>query len=865
MSVQSTETAPVWGDRVARRERPGIPFLAYEPRPSSLHEVFAGGWRWAEREYLVQGSQRLRFDATTAAVWGNAHRLTSAGVGPRERVLLTGPNSIQWVLAFWAVIEAGAVVVLGNSFWSEAELAQAVEMTDPSLVIAPADTRVPEAPALLAVEDIGLQAGSAAPSAPNYPGDEDDPAVIIFTSGSTGSPKGAVLSHRACIAVQHALLATTRRLPHLLPPDHPADVNLQSGPLFHIGGVQGLLRAWILGAKLVFGGPRFRAREVLDLIQEERVRRWGSVPTMLSRVLDEVEGGDWDLTSLRSVTVGGSPVPADLVRRAQKAFPNARRGISQIYGLSEAGGTLTLASGADLAERPGTAGRPLATVELRIENPDSSGSGHILARSPAQMTGYWGVTDDTSFTSEGWLQTGDLGYVDDEGYLYITGRAKDLIIRGGENVASANVEAALLRHPGVREAAVIGLPDPDLGETVAAVVSVDAGVDVEALMATAKSHLAYFEIPSRWWLRTDGLPITPSGKVDKQRLLRQFAEHEVVADPKGPQLTFTDRDDSFHFEHMSDRWWETETAWFSFFNAERRLGGWFYTMCRPNIGTVAGGVWVWDYTAHLPWEVPYSVNYSALRLPRDQDLTDITLPSGVQMKCLVPRTSYLLRYDDPGRLQIDLRFDGLMEPEPLVTDASVFGPSRHFDQLGRVRGQLILHGETIPIDCVSMRDRTWGPRAERRPRKGAYVTAATSDGDGFLALTGPAENDDAVNYGFLRLDGRIAKLRDGGRRVERDPATGFVTRVEIESIDADGRPLVAVGEPLSRMVINRHTFIDVNSLLRWDIGGREAWGEDQDMWPVHDWSAYRRRASSETARRHQQDRPQQKQSDPKDG
>ncbi len=309
-------------------------------------------------------------------------------------------------------------------------------------------------------------------------------------------------------------------------------------------------------------------------------------------------------------------------------------------------------------------------------------------------------------------------------------------------------------------------------------------------------------------------------------------------------MTFTDRDDRFHFQVLGDRWWATETSWFSFYNADRRLGGWVYTMARPNIGTVAGGIWVWDDTADLPWEVLYSANYSALRLPQDQDLDGITLPSGVSIRCLEPRSSYALGYDDPGRLTVDLRFDGVMEPEPLVTDASVFGPSQHFDQFGRVHGHLVVHGEDVPIDCLALRDRSWGPRSERRPQRGSYVDGVVNDRHAFLAVTDPGDVHDPVTYGFLRRDGRLAKLVSGERSVERDPATGYLCRVELRGVDALGRELHAVGEPLSRIVINRHTFIDVNSLLRWEVDGEEGWGEDQDMWPVHDWAAFRRSAVS---------------------
>jgi hypothetical protein len=303
---------------------------------------------------------------------------------------------------------------------------------------------------------------------------------------------------------------------------------------------------------------------------------------------------------------------------------------------------------------------------------------------------------------------------------------------------------------------------------------------------------------------------------------------------------FTERDDRFHFDELGDDWWATETAWFSFCHPERRLGGWLYTLVRPNIGTVAGGAWVWDDSAHLPWEVLYSANYTALRLPRDRDLDDIALPTGVSIRVLEPCTSYALGYDDPPRLTASLRFDGVMPPEPLTAAGSTFGRSHHFDQIGRVRGEIVLHGEAIAIDWLAVRDRTWGRRPEDRPRQAAYVTGVASAAHGFLAVTNAEAEPNPVAYGFLRRDGRTARLTRGERRVERDAAHGWITRVEIRAEDAEGRELVAVGEPVSRIVINRHTFIDINSLVRWGLNGEGAWGEDQDMWPVHRWSRTRR-------------------------
>ena len=303
---------------------------------------------------------------------------------------------------------------------------------------------------------------------------------------------------------------------------------------------------------------------------------------------------------------------------------------------------------------------------------------------------------------------------------------------------------------------------------------------------------------------------------------------------------FTARDDRFHFAEMGGDWWATETAWFSFHHPERRLGGWFYTMVRPNIGTVAGGAWVWDDSAYLPWDVLYSANYSALELPRDQDLDDCRLPTGVAIKVLEPCQRYALGYDDGDRLQADLRFEGVMPPEPLTAVGSTFGSAHHFDQFGRVSGELILHGERISIDCIGMRDRTWGARPENRARQAAYVTGAAGPDHGFLAVTNVRPEGDLVAHGFLRRDGTTVSLAGGERQVERDPREGWATRITVTARDVTGRELNATGVPVSRIIINRHTFIDINSLIRWELDGAVAWGEDQDMWPVHRWAKRRR-------------------------
>ena len=306
--------------------------------------------------------------------------------------------------------------------------------------------------------------------------------------------------------------------------------------------------------------------------------------------------------------------------------------------------------------------------------------------------------------------------------------------------------------------------------------------------------------------------------------------------------TFAPQDDAFHFAGLGDDWWATETSWFSFHDPARRLGGWFYTLARPNVGSVQGGVWVWDDTTVLPWEALYSTNYSTLQIPLDTDLRNATLPTGVGIKVLEPTNKYALTYDDPGRLVVDLVFEGIMPPEPMRSVKSTFGKARHFDQFGRVTGHIVVNGERVAIDCLAARDRTWGRRREDRPHKAAYVTGCASAEEAFLAVTSEHGGREAANYGFLRRKGITVPLVGGERRVRRNAEHGLIEHIEMDFEDESGRSITVTGTPVNRIILNRHTFIDVNSLVRWDMDGLEAWGEDQDMWPVHDWADFRRAA-----------------------
>ncbi|WP_116998220.1 class I adenylate-forming enzyme family protein [Desertimonas flava] len=534
-----------WGTEIGVEIAGGVPLRLFHPRPRHLSAVLTDGEAWGDRVHLVQGDRELTF----AEVVDGAHRvaatLRASGLRGGGRVMLVGHGAPEWVVGFWAIVAAGGVVTLGNAWWSDDELAHALAVSTPDVIVADAaiaarlaarashDAPVIEWSSLLAGDGDGDGDASPAPSTPpavvaGGP-DESDPAVVLFTSGTTGKAKGAILSHRALIAALHSTLYVTRRLPYE-PGSAPPDVMLSTGPLFHIGGIYALLQALLFGRTLVFLRGRFDAGEVLDVIESRRVERWPAVPTMLQRVLDHPSLPDRDVSSVRSLAVGGSALPAGLLERMQQAFPNASRHVSQVYGLTEAGGTLTSTSSRDdSASQPGLVGQPMPLVELRIDRPDEAGIGEIVARTPTQMTGYLGTTGDGVIDADGWLHTGDLGRLDDDGRLFLTGRSKDLIIRGGENVAAAHVERVLGSCPGVLEVAVLGLPHEDLGEEVAAAVFVAPGSDdlTERLRAHAKQHLAYFERPTRWCIRHDGLPLNSVGKVDKLRLVREWPVAEL--------------------------------------------------------------------------------------------------------------------------------------------------------------------------------------------------------------------------------------------------------------------------------------------------------------------------------------------------
>lgn len=516
-----------WSRNVVRTEVSGHPCLVYAQRPSSVPALLLAARRWQGRTHLVQGDRRISFEAHERAVMRVAQQLQQAGIQPQDRVLLFGVNQVEWVVAFWAIQCLGAVAVLGNAWWSEQELRAAIASIRPKLALtdAPRPAGLADDTPHLYFENLRpwVDDDSESPEFAHAAINEDDPSLIIFSSGTTGVAKGVLLSHRSVVANLHNLLVLTGRLPSELPSSHPGTVSLLSVPLFHLAGLQVTCSTLLSGGSLIFLEGRFDAAEVLHLIEKERVRVWGSVPTMVSRVIDHADFTHYDTSSLVSVPMGGAAVSRELRDRVRAAFPRVRGGGGTLYGLTEAGGVLAAGAGSEMEMRPGCIGRPLPVVEVQIKHPDADGVGEVLARTPTAMSGYWGETSAT-VDAEGWVSTGDLGHVDADGYLYIVGRSKDIIIRGGENIASVHVEQALLSHPDVIEAAVVALPHPDLGEEVGAALLLrpSANLDLAELRSHAAQSLARFEVPTRWWIRRTALPTNATGKILRREITHEW-------------------------------------------------------------------------------------------------------------------------------------------------------------------------------------------------------------------------------------------------------------------------------------------------------------------------------------------------------
>lgn len=558
--VRARLTGPGGMFEVTTEQVLGRPMQVYKDRMRSLREITEGAIaRGDESTFLAYGDRTYGFRTFVETANGVADALTTTyGVAHGDRVAVLSQNNPEWCLAFWATVSTGAVLVGLNGWWKADEILYGLQDSGATVLVADrkrferiAD-RLDEAPDLAHVfladaspDDFPAAAasavklhrfdeltGSPTETFPDTPIAEDDPAVIFYTSGTTGRPKGAVSTHRSMIAnLQNTLFSTVSSA--MANPDAGSPlgsgptVSLLTSPLFHVSGCHsGLVVGMLAGIKIVIPTGRFDPAEALRLIEEHGVTVWATVPTMVWRVCEHPARHDYDTSTVRSVAFGGSPSADELQRKVADTFPNVSS-TSNAYGLTETSSVATVISGPDAKRKPDSVGPPVPTVEVRIVDPlkqplATGETGEVCIRGPILMKGYWNKPEATAeaIDAEGWLHTGDIGHLDDEGYLTITDRKKDMIIRGGENIYCVEIENRLVEHPAVADAAVIGVPHPELGEEVKAVVQVERGETLtdDDVRAWVRAELADFKVPAHVELRADPLPRNASGKLLKNVL-----------------------------------------------------------------------------------------------------------------------------------------------------------------------------------------------------------------------------------------------------------------------------------------------------------------------------------------------------------
>src|SRR5262245_60861386 len=362
-----------WGYDITTEDVLGGPTRVFAARPQHAGAILVEGRRRPEHVYLVEDDRRLSFAEHESAVAALHARLQEVGVKRGDRVMIAGANRIEFVVSFWAILRAGAVVTVANAWSSTSELRAAIEIARPAIVIA--DERRAQ---LLSPDDEYLsfdeirRVTDTAPQRhdiPPEPVHEDDPAMIVFTSGTTGNAKAAELSHRSFVSTVQNFLVITRKIPAEDAEPTTGTANLLSLPLFHVGGIQQIGIAMATGGRLVFCTGRFDAARVVSILAREKVRAWAAVPAMVSRVADYLETAKEQLPDLYTINMGGGPVAEHVYSRAHAMFPHAKRGIGVTWGLTETGGAVTSAAGFDVTARPGTVGRLLPTCEVRVDAP----------------------------------------------------------------------------------------------------------------------------------------------------------------------------------------------------------------------------------------------------------------------------------------------------------------------------------------------------------------------------------------------------------------------------------------------------------------------------------------------------------------
>jgi acyl-CoA synthetase (AMP-forming)/AMP-acid ligase II len=499
----------------------------------------------AQAEAIVAGVERLTFADLDQVSDGLARSLVARGIAKGDRVAIAMRNCPAWVVCYMAIIKAGGIATLLNGWWETAELAHALELTRPVLVIADASrakragaigggfdvvTLAVDKPVAEAIAPLGEPAADAV--LPEIR--PEDHATILFTSGSTGEAKGALSTHRAVTTGVYAYATSLMVLLGILTEEKRAPGSpprtLVNVPLFHVTGeVPVMLNSFVVSRTMVMM-PKWDAGEALRLIEEERISYFVGVPTMSLELMNHPDRDRYDLSSLTDIAAGGSARPVSHVERLRASFPKAQPALG--YGLTETNAVGCGNFWGNYAAKPDSTGRAQKPyVEIAILGANDAHlatgeRGEIAIRSAANIACYWEAPEATAaaFTADGFLKSGDIGYLDPDGYLFIVDRKKDIIIRGGENIASQEVEAALYACPEIDEAAVFGIPDDRLGEVPVAVVlaSEGSGIDEGDLRAFLERRIARFKIPEDIIFSAEPLPRLGTGKIDKVAIRARY-------------------------------------------------------------------------------------------------------------------------------------------------------------------------------------------------------------------------------------------------------------------------------------------------------------------------------------------------------
>jgi len=531
-------------------ERDGVTLPVIATAPPALPQYFARFCaQHAETTFLVAGAERLTF----GKVYAEARRVAAAlvdgfGVARGDRIGIAMRNSPSWIVLYMGALMAGGLATLLNGWWSSEELAEAIEDVDCRLVFAdlPRAERLAKAAALgcqvLAIDDrlplgqalapVTSSGGSTDTPLPEMTG--DDQATILFTSGSTGRSKGALSDHRAVVQAIFSFLAQALvMLGIATEAGHPPEsqpATLLAIPLFHVTGeIPIMLQSFAMGRKLVIM-RKWDAEEAMRAIEAEGVTYFVGVPLMSYEILTHPNRHKYDLSKVTDFAAGGAPRPVEHVRRIAAEMGDSAPLIG--YGLTETNAVGCGNWRDNYLAKPdstGAASKPL--VEVAIV--DDAGRvlpqgecGEIGIRTICNFSRYWNRPEDTvaAFTTERFFRTGDIGYLDPDGYLFIVDRKKDIIIRGGENISCQEVEAAIYRHPSVAECAVFGLSDARFGEVPGAVVHYRPGeaLAAEDLCAFLAQHIAAFKLPARIWTSPEPLPRLGTEKIDKVTLRSRY-------------------------------------------------------------------------------------------------------------------------------------------------------------------------------------------------------------------------------------------------------------------------------------------------------------------------------------------------------